>query len=83
MLNRSRVAIGLAVSLGAVVMFAPVSVNSAPFPLSKTTAPTSLVQEARVVVSVGPRRHRHWHHHRHWRCWWHRGRRVCGWRHWY
>lgn len=40
-------------------------------------------------------RRRHWHHRphywhrRHWRrrrrrwhCWWHRGRRVCGWRYW-
>lgn len=38
-------------------------------------------------------RRRHWHGHRHWRghrrwrrrrwvCWWHRGRRVCGWRYW-
>jgi hypothetical protein len=24
-------------------------------------------------------RHRH-RHRRHHRCWWHRGRRVCGWR---
>lgn len=29
-------------------------------------------QKARVVV-VAPRRRR-------WVCWWHRGRRVCGWR---
>lgn len=29
-----------------------------------------------------PPRHRHHHHHRRgvWRCWWHRGRKVCGWR---
>ena len=38
--------------------------------------------EAQVVVGGG---RRHWHHPRHrrgrrWRCWWHRGRRVCGWR---
>jgi hypothetical protein len=26
---------------------------------------------------VHPRRR---HRGRHWRCWWHRGRRVCGWR---
>ena len=30
-------------------------------------------QKARVVV-VAPRRRRRWV------CWWHRGRRVCGWR---
>jgi hypothetical protein len=39
--------------------------------------PEDLVEEARVTVHVHPRRR---HHHRHWRCWWHRGRRVCGWR---
>ena len=40
--------------------------------------PQDLVEEARATVHVHPRsRHRH---HRHWRCWWHRGRRVCGWR---
>lgn len=27
-----------------------------------------------------PPRHRHRPRHRVWRCWWHRGRRVCGWR---
>lgn len=33
------------------------------------------VEKAQVVV-VGPRRRRR----RRWVCWWHRGRRVCGWR---
>ena len=42
-----------------------------------------MIEKAQVVV-VGPRRppprhHRH-RQHRRWRCWWHRGRRVCGWR---
>jgi hypothetical protein len=36
-----------------------------------------LVEKARVVV-VGSPRHRR--RHRRWVCWWHRGRRVCGWR---
>ena len=39
--------------------------------------PQDLVEEARVTVHVHPRRR---HRHRRWRCWWHRGRRVCGWR---
>ena len=38
--------------------------------------PENLVEEARVTVHVHRRRHRN----RRWRCWWHRGRRVCGWR---
>ena len=50
-------------------------------PLGSITAgavkPQALVEEARVTVHVHPRRR---HRGRHWRCWWHRGRRVCGWR---
>ena len=39
--------------------------------------PENLVEEARVTVHVHPRRR---HRNRRWRCWRHRGRRVCGWR---
>jgi hypothetical protein len=39
--------------------------------------PEDLVEEARVTIHVHPRRR---YRGRHWRCWWHRGRRVCGWR---
>jgi Transposase len=63
-------------ALAFAVLLIPQSANSTPLVISKTLGPTSLVEEARVVVSVG--RHRH----RHWRCWRHRGRRGCGWRHW-
>lgn len=35
------------------------------------------VAEKAQVVVVGPRRRRG---RRRWRCWWSRGRRVCGWR---
>ena len=41
--------------------------------------PEDLVEEAAVTIHVHPRRRRR-HHNRRWRCWWHRGRRVCGWR---
>ena len=56
----------------------PKAANSLPLGAVKGGAvnPKDLVEEARVTVHVHPRRH----HHRHWRCWWHRGRRVCGWR---
>jgi hypothetical protein len=40
--------------------------------------PEDLVEEARVTVHVHPRRRRR--RNRRWDCWWHRGRRVCGWR---
>ena len=41
--------------------------------------PTDLDEEAAVTVHVHPRRRRR-HRNKRWRCWWHRGRRVCGWR---
>lgn len=44
---------------------------------SGVVEPERLVEESRVIVHVHPRRH---HRNRRWRCWWHRGRRVCGWR---
>jgi len=49
--------------------------------------PQEIVEEARATVHVNTRRRRgatvhvHGRHGgRRWRCWWHRGRRVCGWR---
>ena len=55
----------------------PKAAKSLPLGAVKAGAvkPEDLVEEARVTVHVHPR-----HRHRHWRCWWHRGRRVCGWR---
>jgi hypothetical protein len=41
--------------------------------------PEDLFEEARVTVHVHPRR-RHRRRNKRWRCSWHRGRRVCGWR---
>ena len=62
-------------TVGLTVM--PKAAKSLPLGVVKADAvkPEDLVEEARVTVHVHPRRH-----HRHWRCWWHRGRRVCGWR---
>lgn len=45
-------------------------------PKINKTETDELVQRAQAVV-VGPRRRRRG---RRWICWWHRGRRVCGWR---
>jgi len=42
---------------------------------------SSLAQDAQVVIITPPRRRRYYRRrHRRWVCWWHRGRRVCGWR---
>ena len=49
--------------------------RAAPLPRDTATTPeASPVEKAQVVV--GPR----WRRRRRWRCWWRRGRRVCGWR---
>ena len=57
----------------------PNPAQSTPLAIAKAgvAKPESLVEKARVTIHVHPRRH---YRHRHWRCWWHRGRRVCGWR---
>ena len=62
-------------TVGMAVM--PKTAKSLPLADIKASAvkPEGLVEEARVTVHVHPRRR-----HRHWRCRWHRGRRVCGWR---
>lgn len=68
-------ACGAAVAaIGAVAM--PKTGFAAPLGALKegVSRPESLVEDAQVVVVV-PRRRR-----RRWRCWWHRGRRICGWR---
>jgi hypothetical protein len=41
-----------------------------------------MVQKAQVVVVAPGRGRRRWHRNRRqrWVCWWHRGRRICGWR---
>jgi hypothetical protein len=67
---------GAIAAIGLTVM--PKAAKSLPLDVVKAGAvkPADLVEEARVTVHVHPRRHRH----RGWRCWWHRGRRVCGWR---
>jgi hypothetical protein len=57
----------------------PRAAQSMPLGATKAGAvkPEDLVEEARVTIHVHPRRR---HRGRHWRCWWYRGRRVCGWR---
>jgi hypothetical protein len=57
----------------------PKAAQSLPLDGVKTgvAKPDPLVEEARVTVHVHSRRR---HHNRRWRCWRHRGRRVCGWR---
>ena len=64
-----------ATTLGLAAM--PNIAEAVPLPTGEAGAAKTgyLVEEARVVVHVHPRSRG-----RRWRCWWHRGRRVCGWR---
>lgn len=68
---------GAAVAIAGVTtvgwVLAPKAADAVPLGIAKTDGAKAdeLVQRAQVVV-VHPRRRR--------RCWWHRGRRVCGWR---
>jgi hypothetical protein len=84
-IDRRRILIGLVcgMAIATAAALVPHAASSAPLAISKSdfVRPNALIREARVTVTVGPRRH-HRHRHRHWRCWWHRGRHVCGWRHW-
>jgi hypothetical protein len=68
---------GVIAAMGLTVM--PKAAKSLPLGAVKAGVvnPQDFVKEARVTVHVHPRRR---HRGRHWRCWWHRGRRVCGWR---
>jgi hypothetical protein len=69
---------GAVASLGLAAM--PKAAKSLPLAAVKDGAvKPDLVEEARVTVHMHPRRHRR-RRNRRWRCWWHRGRRVCGWR---
>jgi hypothetical protein len=66
---------GIAVA-GSTNLLVATTTRAAPLPgFAPTPSTTALgpVEKAQRVV-VGPRRRRRW------RCWWRRGRRVCGWR---
>jgi hypothetical protein len=71
----------LAAATGIALTSAPV--EAMPFDTRVAGSVDGMIEKAQVVV-VNPRRPppRHLRHrqHRRWRCWWHRGRRVCGWR---
>jgi hypothetical protein len=41
---------------------------------------TDLIKPAQWAPPHGPGWRRHSRRGRHWACWWHRGRRQCGWR---
>jgi hypothetical protein len=69
--------VGAAFATFGLAVFMPRAAKSLPLADIEAGAvkPQDIVEEARVTVHVHPRRR-----HRHLRCWWHRGRRVCGWR---
>jgi len=79
-MDRRSVLTGIICGAAVGLAIMPNAAKSLPLDAVKAGAvkqPQDIVEEARVTVHVHPRRR---HRGRHWRCWWHRGRRVCGWR---
>ena len=70
--------VAIVASIGFTVM--PKAAHATPLAtgVAGVVKPGALIEKTRVTIHVNTRRvHRHRRHHR---CWWHRGRRVCGWR---
>jgi len=78
--SRRILMVALVGALGVTISFAvlpdPAQATSLSLAKAGVVKTEPLVQKARVTIHVNTR-HRHRRHHR---CWWHRGRRVCGWR---
>ena len=68
---------------GAGLALTSAPIEAMPFDARVAGSLDEMIEKAQVVVVNSrrppPRHHRH-RHNRRWRCWWHRGRRVCGWR---
>lgn len=84
-----RTLVGCAVTVGLATSLLPDMVEATPLAMQKDPGRNAgdLVQEAqadRRRPGRPPHRPPHWRRHhrrrRRWVCWWHRGRRHCGWR---
>jgi hypothetical protein len=79
----------VAVAAGCSATLLPDAAEAMPLALEKdlATKMDDLKHKAQAVVGRPPQRplarprHR-WRRRRRWVCWWHRGRRVCGYRYW-
>lgn len=79
-----RTILGGAAAIGLAVTLLPEAAQAAPISLQKDFGGETnpFLQQ----IQMRRRRVCWWHRGRrvcawrHWRCWWHRGRRVCGWR---
>jgi hypothetical protein len=60
--------------------FTPVAATAMPLDERVPDALDGWIEKAQAVVVGRPPPRRRPHRRRVWRCWWHRGRRVCGWR---
>jgi hypothetical protein len=69
----SGAAVATAAVAAAGLVLIPDEVEADPLATEMTGTAAGFTDYAQAVV-VGPRRRRRWV------CWWHRGRRVCGWR---
>jgi hypothetical protein len=75
-IDRRRLIGGILSGAGVGLVLAPGTLAAMPIYSEVPDGLDDLVERDQVVVvGPGPRPRR-----RVWRCWWHRGRRVCGWR---
>jgi len=72
-----NISCGAAAAATAGLAVMPTTIEAMPLTIDKSLmdGTADFIEKAQVVV-VHPRRRRR----RRWVCWWHRGRRVCGWR---
>jgi hypothetical protein len=74
-IDRRRLIGAILCGAGAGLVLAPISLAAMPIDAEAGKGLDDFVEKAQAVV-VRPARPRR----RRWVCWWHRGRRICGWR---
>jgi len=75
MVDRRRLIGGILCGAGASLVLAPVALEAMPIDTRIAHDLDGFIEKTQTVVVRGGRPRR-----RRWVCWWHRGRRVCGWR---
>ncbi len=74
-IDRRRLIGAILCGAGAALVLAPEAVEAMPIDTRVPEGFDDFVEKTQTVVVHNGRRRR-----RVWRCWWHRGRRQCGWR---
>jgi hypothetical protein len=75
MIDRRKLISAILCGAGSAMVLAPEAIAAMPIDTNFPKGFDDFVEKAQTVVVHSGRRRR-----RRWVCWWHRGRRVCGWR---